>query len=152
MRKFATIFATAGLVVVIDQLVKLWARSALVLNRDYWLFEPVLSLTHIQNTGVGFGLFSGNPMLFFWVGVMFLGALVYFYDRIPARGMIPLYVGLLVGGTLGNMIDRLAFSSVTDFINFHVWPVFNIADMSAFVGVVGLILEEGRKKGRSSAR
>ncbi len=68
------------------------------------------------------------------------------YEKIPKQRSIQFYVGLLLGGTIGNLIDRLRLSYVIDFIDLKIWPSFNLADAAITVGVIGLIIYFIRKK------
>ncbi len=140
------VFVTAIVILAADQISKHLVRTSLVPGVPYdpipWL-RPILSLTYITNTGVSFGLFPQLGSLGALVNVAVVAVLLFSYRRLPVDNwLIPLSLGLQVGGALGNLVDRLLWSGhVTDFIdlNFwpmHEWPVFNIADSSAVVGVV----------------
>jgi len=129
------------LVVAADQLSKLWIRSNLLVGQS--LFEiGFFRITHIQNTGAAFGLFRGHSLMLtvvalFGVVILLLYAF-FFYRHYPLLnnrlGWVAL--GLVLGGTIGNLIDRLRLGYVTDFIDFTVWPAFNIADSAVTVGVI----------------
>ena len=134
-------FLIALLVVVIDQLSKMWIRN--YLPEGYSL--PVtgfLQLTHIQNTGGAFGLFQGQTfpltvVAFVGAAVILVYALIFyprfpFFDNMVGKSAL----GLVLGGTVGNIIDRLRFGYVTDFIDFGFWPAFNVADSSVVIGVI----------------
>jgi signal peptidase II len=134
----------ALLVVVTDQLSKWWIVSNLALGEvlaDFGFFQVI----RVQNTGAAFGIFKGHPMVFTiidFVGIAVLLALVLFlsrrwlfFDKMWVRSGI----GLILGGTIGNLIDRLRLGQVTDYLDFKVWPAFNVADASITVGVIILI-------------
>ena len=99
-------------------------------------------ISYIQNTGAAFGLFRGQSFSLTIVailGIILLFAYVFFiHRRVPfldnALGKIAL--GLVLGGTIGNLIDRLRFGYVTDFIDIGIWPTFNIADSAVVVGTI----------------
>ena len=92
-------------------------------------------VTLVGNTGIAFGLFKGNSGL--WVGVGLL-VLVWIYRLLQKRQIQGLWafigLGLISGGALGNLIDRLQYGYVIDFLDFRVWPVFNVADICISVG------------------
>ncbi len=134
-------FLIALLVVVADQLSKIGIRSNLALGES--LPETGLfRLTHVYNTGAAFGLFQGQSfpltvVAIFGIVVLLLFTLL-FYHRFPlldSRLGKPA-LGLILGGTVGNLIDRLRFGFLTDFIDFGFWPAFNIADSAITVGVI----------------
>ena len=130
----------AGLVVAADQVTKRMVESDIELGhgRDGVAF---LDLVHVRNNGVAFGLLSGGGTAL--VVALTLGALVavlIWFAREPARPLAWVPTGLLVGGALGNLIDRMRQGSVTDFLKIPHWPAFNLADAAITVGVVALVL------------
>jgi signal peptidase II len=127
------------LVVVLDQVAKGVVEANLVPGEQVDLVGP-LSLTLAHNRGVAFGLASGGGLLlvaFSLFALAFVGAL---FARDPARPWLWLAVGLLAGGAIGNLIDRIASGEVTDYVDFLSWPPFNLADVSVTFGVVALAL------------
>jgi len=135
------LFLVALLVVAADQLSKIWIRSNLPLGHSIYEIG-FFRIIHIHNTGAAFGLFQGYtfPLIIIaLVGIAFLLAYVLvIYRRYPALDNLPnrVAVGLILGGTVGNLIDRLRFGYVTDFIDFNLWPAFNVADSAVTVGAI----------------
>ncbi len=140
-RRSAVPFLIVLLVVAADQLSKIWVRSNIPFRES--LFEVgFFQLTRVQNTGAAFGLFQGQSFLLSIVAMVGIAVfLVYtlviyrgfpFLDNMPNR----VALGLVLGGTVGNLIDRLRLGYVTDFIDFGFWPAFNIADSAVTVGVI----------------
>ncbi len=134
-------FLTALLIVVADQLSKIWIRTNLAVGQS--LPEAGFPrLTHITNTGAAFGLFQGQSFPLTIVAIVSIIALlvyaVFLYRRFPFldNRLAWLGLGLVLGGTVGNLIDRLRFGYVTDFIDFGFWPAFNIGDSAIVVGVI----------------
>ncbi|TET25337.1 MAG: signal peptidase II [Dehalococcoidia bacterium] len=132
---------TASLVVAADQLTKMWIRANLAVGQS--LPETGLpQLTHVHNTGAAFGLFSGQNFLLIIVALIGIALLlvgaVFIYRRphFLNNRLAYLSLGLILGGTVGNLIDRLRLGYVTDFIDFGFWPAFNIADSAIVVGVI----------------
>ncbi len=136
--------AIALLVVAADQLSKWWIVSNLALGEtlvDYGFFRII----RVQNTGAAFGIFQGHPLVFtiidfvgiavFLFMVLFLSRRWPFLDRMWVRSGI----GLILGGTVGNLVDRLRVGQVTDFLDVKIWPTFNVADSAITVGVIILI-------------
>ncbi|MFC2051313.1 signal peptidase II [Chloroflexota bacterium] len=133
-------FFTALVVVVADQLSKMWIRSY---PEKQLIFKAgFFRVIHTQNTGAAFGLFQGQS--FPLTVVAFIGIVaillftLFFYHRFSLLdGKLGKPVlGLILGGTIGNLIDRLSLRHVTDFIDIGVWPSFNIADSAITVGVI----------------
>ena len=136
-------FLTALLVVVADQLSKMWIRSNL--DVEELLFElGFFRLTHIQNTGAAFGLFRDQSFALTIVALVGIVVLLLYalliYRRFPILDNLlgKSALGLVLGGTVGNLIDRLHLGYVTDFIDVGFWPAFNIADSAIVVGVIML--------------
>jgi signal peptidase II len=142
--KLRLFLIVAALVVALDQLSKLCVRAHLALGESLPITGR-LSLTYIGNTGSAFGLLANRTFLLITIGVASLLIILLFLRYLsPATTLSMVSIGLIWGGAVGNLIDRLRFSYVTDFIdirlwsNFH-WPAFNIADAAITVGVFTLI-------------
>jgi signal peptidase II len=141
----------AGLVVVIDRLTKHAVVSGIAVG-DVHRFLPGVQLVHVRNSGVAFNFLSGGGALVLVLTLVALGALLVYFALRPARPWLWLPVGLLVGGAVGNLIDRLGSGSVTDFIKLPLWPAFNVADMAITFGVLALLyVLEGRRGDREVA-
>ena len=135
-------FLAALGVVVADQLTKLGIRSSLLEGQS--LFEAgIFSITRVPpNTGAAFGLFQDQSFALAIVAIIGAGLLLAYV--LIARNQFPLLdnllawtaLGLVLGGIIGNLIDRLIFGGVTDFISVGWWPAFNIADSAVVVGVI----------------
>ena len=106
-----------------------------------------MTLVHDRNTGVAFSLFAGGGAFVIVLTLVALAVLVVYLARRPDRPLLWLPTGMLVGGALGNLIDRIAHGAVTDFIKLPHWPAFNVADMSITFGVLTLLyVLEGRRQ------
>jgi len=134
-------FLIALLVMAADQLSKTWIRSNLAIGQS--LPETgFFRLTHLHNTGAAFGLFRGQSFSLTIVAlvgiVILLLCVLVFYRRFPFldNRLSKSALGLVLGGTIGNLIDRLRFGYVTDFIDVGIWPAFNIADSAVVVGII----------------
>jgi signal peptidase II len=100
---------------------------------------PGIDLVNTRNTGVAFSLFTGGGPLLAAIAVVALAGLVVFFLTHLDRRLIWLPTGLLIGGAVGNLIDRATEGAVTDFIDLPLWPVFNVADMSITFGMLLLL-------------
>lgn len=134
-------FLTALLVVVADQLSKRWIRSNLEDGQSLPA-TGLFRLTHVHNTGLAFGLFQDHSFPLTIVALIGIGVILLFvlfiYHRFPFLDsrLGKLALGLVLGGTIGNLIDRLRLGYVTDFIDIGIWPAFNIADSAIVIGVI----------------
>jgi signal peptidase II len=134
-------FLTALLVVAADQLSKLWIRSNLDVAQSLPEEGP-FRLTYIHNTGASFGLFQDQSFLLTIVGFIGIVLVLFFVFLVPRRfpfldaKLGNLALGLVLGGTIGNLVDRLRFGHITDFIDIGIWPIFNIADSAITVGII----------------
>jgi signal peptidase II len=128
------------IVVAVDQVTKHAVRHSIVQGEERKLL-PGIELVSTRNRGVAFGLFPGDHIVVTILIALALVALVVYFARHAADRLIWLPTGMLLGGALGNIIDRVRDGSVTDFIKLPLgWPPFNLADTSIVVGVVLLFL------------
>ncbi len=128
----------AAAVVGLDQAVKALVRGSVQVGerRDLLAF---VDLVHVRNRGVAFSALEGRTTLVVLVIAVAMGALLWYFARHAARPLMWLPTGLLVGGAVGNLVDRVRLGAVTDFLKLPSWPAFNVADMAITVGVVGLL-------------
>ena len=134
----------ALLVIGLDRLTKYLVVSNLALGESWmpvsWL-APIVTITHVHNTGAAFGIFPAGGLVFTTLGVIVSVAILYYFHQLPpGQWWVRTALGLQLGGAIGNLIDRFRQGHVTDFINFRFWPVFNVADSSIVIGVTILIL------------
>jgi signal peptidase II len=144
-RGWALALATVGVVVALDQLTKAWVRATVASHERINIFFG-LDITRVKNTGVAFGALSGSgALVFVAVLIAMIGLLLYFAAHITKPGLW-LPVGMVFGGAIGNLADRVRIDGVTDFIDPVLWPAFNFADMCIVVGVLGVLYlaESGR--------
>jgi signal peptidase II len=139
-RTVSTLRAAGVMVAVIalDQAVKALVRSAIV-RGDSEEVLPFVKLVNVRNTGVAFSMFSGGGTLLVVFAVIATIALVGFFFVHAERPLAWLPTGLLLGGALGNLIDRVSEGAVTDFIKLTGWPAFNVADIAITFGVLTLL-------------
>ena len=134
---------TAAVVVVLDQLTKLWVKNGIPLYSS-WPETGFLRITHGQNTGAAFGMFQDSRLILTIIsstGVIVVLYIALWFSRrftFLTWKTSMLALGLILGGTVGNLIDRAFIGHVTDFIKVGPWPDFNIADSSLVVG--GILL------------
>jgi signal peptidase II len=144
-RGWALALATVGAVVALDQITKAWVRASVDPHEKINVFF-LLDITRVKNTGVAFGALSGSgALVFVAVLIAMAGLLAYFAAHVNQPGLW-LPVGMVFGGALGNLADRVRIDGVTDFIDPVLWPAFNVADMCIVIGVLGVLyLAESRR-------
>jgi signal peptidase II len=130
--------AVMAVVIVLDQATKALVRSGVAVgDRDGVL--PGVEIVHVRNEGVAFSRFSGGgTMVAVIVGAALLALVAYFVTHLD-KPLVWLPTGMLLGGALGNVIDRIRDGAVTDFIKLPAWPAFNVADVSITFGVLVLL-------------
>jgi len=150
VRKFSVPIVSALLLGAADQASKVWAVRNLPLYEPLELVQGFFGLVHVRNTGVAFSLLSNldprwvHPLLIL-ATVLAMGAVLAYIAFLPCRGAAPVGLGLILGGAIGNLIDRARFGYVVDFLDLywrnHHWPTFNVADVGISVGVALLLID-----------
>jgi len=150
LRKFSVPALSALLLTAADQASKVWAVRNLPLFEPRDLVSGYLGLVHVRNTGVAFSLLSSldprwvHPLLIL-ATVLAMAALVAYIWVLPGKGVAPVGLGLILGGAIGNLIDRARLGYVVDFIDLHWhayhWPTFNVADIGISLGVALLVAD-----------
>ncbi|MCF7798623.1 signal peptidase II [Candidatus Woesearchaeota archaeon] len=135
VKQYRGYIVLALLVLVLDQLTKLVVRLG-----DLFTTGAIVDITFIINTGSLFSLFdsvNAINIIFIIISLFALGFLIYYVEQ---EKKYLLGIGLLLGGILGNLFDRIFVGGVIDWINFHIWPVFNLADAAIVTGVIVTII------------
>jgi signal peptidase II len=150
LRQDAPFFLVASLVVLLDQLTKAIVRDNLALGESWPNESWLVKITHVTNTGAAFGMLQGQDVFLTVTAIFGMAAIIFYYAFPPTEhALIRLSLGLLLGGAIGNLIDRIRFGAVTDFIHFPHYPSFNVADSCITVGIFVIagffLLIEGRK-------
>jgi signal peptidase II len=154
-RTFWLGIATALLCILIDQASKWWLLSGVdIAAREPLAILPFFNLVMVWNYGISFGMLAGHnhPLLLSGMAIGVSGILLVWLSRVH-HPWVGVAIGLVIGGALGNVVDRIRFGAVADFFDFHLlgyhWPAFNIADSCIFIGVVLLCIDsmlEAKKK------
>jgi signal peptidase II len=135
--------AVAAVVLVGDQLTKELVRRSIALGDSRHVL-PGVTLVHAQNSGIAFSLFAGSEVGVVAVAAVILAVVLTYFARHREQPWMWLACGLIVGGAVGNLVDRLRLGMVTDFIKLPDWPAFNLADASITFGVLALLWVVGR--------
>jgi len=160
MRIFIT---AAALAAGLDQLVKFMIKSHMKLYDLFWVIRDFFKITYIENTGVAFGMLGGMPqpavrwILVAVISMASIGIAAYWALNRKQSLIYNLSCGLILGGAIGNLIDRIRTGRITDFLEFGykniTFPVFNVADSAVTVGValfIIFVLNEGKKENNAS--
>lgn len=139
----------AAAVLIADQLTKQLVRSSIALGASRHLL-PGVTLVHAQNSGIAFSLLTGSDVGVIIVTLVVVALVLAYFARQGERRGMWLACGLIVGGALGNLADRVRAGLVTDFIKLPHWPAFNLADAAITLGVLTLFIVIGR--GGATAR
>ena len=131
--------AVAVAAVVADQLTKHVVASEVQLDNEVKVLGP-FTIHHVQNSGIAFGLFSSATAAVIVLTLIAIAWMIGFFARAGARHpLLPVAVGLLIGGSISNLADRVRLGHVTDFLDFRYWPAFNLADSFIVIGVAVLL-------------
>jgi signal peptidase II len=135
------IFLIASLVFVLDRLTKIAVVKAMAYGQSIKILPNIFHLTFIFNNGTAFGLLKGqNTSLAVFSALAAIFIIVYGVTQKGLSLWFSLALGLILGGALGNLFDRIRFGHVIDFLDFRVWPVFNVADSAITIGMAILII------------
>ncbi|MFZ5632845.1 MAG: signal peptidase II [Bacillota bacterium] len=125
---------------LLDQASKMYIMTTMHRGQSIPVIENIFHITYIHNPGAAFGLLAYRTAFFIAITLLVIAGIVIFYWKRGIKGgLLPVALGLVVGGSLGNLADRIRFGEVVDFLDFRVWPVFNLAD-SAIVTGAGLLI------------
>jgi len=146
-------YLVAALVFLLDRAAKVWVLHSLHVGESVPIFEGILHITSVRNTGASFGMLRGATEFLVLLSAVAVVLLVYLVYRLSAWGRgYSLALGLVLGGAAGNLWDRIAYGAVVDFIDVRAihYPVFNVADAALTVGGIflGALFLFG-KKGRA---
>ena len=135
-----SVLAIVFFLILADQAIKFLVVSLMELGESIPVFAGIFHITYIENPGAAFGLFANQRLVFIVAGILVIAAACLMYRRLMSeKAIIRWGVALLLGGAVGNLIDRLRIGGVIDFLDFRIWPVFNIADIGICVGVALLM-------------
>lgn len=143
------ILPVVGIIVVLDQVTKLWIDSSMQLYQSEEIISGFFSLTYVRNTGAAFGFLAQTPewfrqpFFFATTGIALIVLGIFFRRLDETEWLARLSITSILGGAIGNLIDRIRFGYVIDFLDvywqgYH-WPAFNVADSCITVGVIGLL-------------
>jgi signal peptidase II len=154
--QWVVLLLVAGAAVLADQLTKQVVGRTLALGEKADIVGP-FSIQHVQNSGIAFGLFGSRTSIVIVVTAVAVGAMLVFFARSGRRHpVLPVALGLVLGGSIANLVDRVRLGHVTDFLDLAAWPAFNLADTFIVVGVAilfaALVLTDRTQRMHGSRR
>ncbi len=135
-----TFFLISLCAVILDQLFKFFIRNSMNIGDSVPVIKNIFHITYVTNFGAGFGIMQDKTSLLIWFAIIVIGIILFYYDKIQEKKSLQIFSGLILGGTISNLIDRLFFGFVTDFLDFRIWPIFNIGDSCVCIGALFLII------------
>jgi len=145
MKNKYILFLVSLIIILLDQVIKLVIVKTMSLGQSIVIIKNIVHITYTTNTGAGFGILKNMNSFLMWISIIIIGIILYYYDKIPDKRFPQISAGLILGGAAGNLIDRIFISHVIDFIDFRIWPVFNLADSAITIGVICLLIYFWRK-------
>ncbi|HKC20565.1 MAG TPA: signal peptidase II [Candidatus Dormibacteraeota bacterium] len=124
---------------MLDRITKSLVAAQVAYGTEVPVLGHLVGITNVRNSGAAFGFAPAGATFFLIASIVVAIGLIVYVARNPGTPWNDGVLGLILGGTLGNGFDRVAYGTVTDFVNFHFWPVFNLADSAISIGVVLLI-------------
>lgn len=156
VRRDIPFFGVALGIFIFDWITKAIVRANLAIGESWPDDDWLVKFTHVTNSGAAFGILQGQELFLIVTACIAIGAIVFYYMFPPLEhGLLRLALGLQLGGAAGNLLDRLRFGAVTDFVDFPRYPNFNVADSSIVIGLFVIaaffVLSETGKIGGSDA-
>lgn len=131
----------------VDQFSKYIIRQKMSLAESIPIIKSVFHITYVENRGIAFGLFPQGSSLFIVISLIIILVIIFFERKKVIKSLKERFcLGLILGGALGNLIDRLRFGFVIDFLDFRIWPVFNLADSGVCIGGILMVFFLLRKR------
>ncbi len=141
-------YIIALILFILDQIIKFIVHAKMSLGQSLPLINGIFHITYVQNTGAAFGILKGQNFLFIMISIVALIIIVFFHkdllkENLPVSSGLSVRIayGLILGGIVSNLFDRIRVGYVIDFLDFQVWPVFNLADSGVSIGAFLLIIK-----------
>jgi signal peptidase II len=153
--QWLSLLAVAGAALFADQLTKQIIARTLAVGEKVDIVGP-FSIRHVENSGIAFGFFSSRTTVVIAVTTIAVAWMLWFFARSARRHpVLPVALGLVLGGSIANLVDRVRLGRVTDFLDLEAWPAFNLADTFIVVGVAVLfgalvLADRPRRRGQTS--
>lgn len=149
--RYLHLFLASNILIILDQYTKMWVNIHIPKHHFIMVIDNFFAITHIRNPGVAFGLFADGPSelkTYLFIGfsiIAIIAILIFFHQTPPENKMVRIGLILVFSGAIGNLIDRILYHEVIDFLDFFVgsyhWPAFNIADSCITIGVLLMFVD-----------
>ncbi len=125
------------LIIILDQVIKNIILNNFYFGQSLAVINNIFHITYVQNTGAAFGILKNHSLFFIIITIVIISAIIFMLHK-SFKGNIYLniYFGLILGGAMGNLIDRIRLGYVVDYLDFRIWPVFNLADSFIVIGSI----------------
>ncbi|MBN1544811.1 signal peptidase II [Candidatus Woesearchaeota archaeon] len=127
-------------IIIVERIVKFYITESLRIGESIPVIGSFFMITRTENIGAGFGVLAGQSIIFIAAAILVLLLIVYFYNKIIYDRLLVFSSAFILAGTVGNLMDRLFFGHVIDYIDFSFWPTFNLSDVSLVIGAALLLL------------
>lgn len=142
---YGVVGLTAGFIFLADFIIKVYLRANFA-YQSIPVFKNIFHITVIFNTGAAFGILKDNTALLTYLGILFVALFIFFIKKEEKKSILFLIAcGLILGGALSNLYDRIFLGFVVDYIDLRVWPVFNLSDSAISIGVLTLLIRSLKK-------
>lgn len=127
----------AVMVFILDRITKYAVEQLLMEGQSVPVISGAFHITFFKNPGAAFGLFANQTLFFILITAVVMLVIIFLYRQFPKHKLMArISLAVMFGGSAGNLVDRLTSGSVVDFIDFRIWPVFNIADSAIVIGII----------------
>lgn len=143
------IIGLSSIFLVVDVIVKLLVKNYMIVNESIKIIDKFFYLTYVKNTGAAWSIFSGKQIFLIIITLLVItGLIIYLYKKKEYKNIEIIGYGLLLSGAVGNLIDRILYGYVIDYLDFYIfnynYPVFNIADCCIVIGIMVLFISSWR--------
>ena len=144
--KHLLIFSAAFLIILADQISKFIVRNSMHLSQSISVIKNIFYITYMHNFGAGFGILQRQRLFLILISAAVACIILFYSKKIGKKErLLQVIAGIVLGGTVGNLIDRIIYGYVIDFLDFRIWPIFNIADSAVTIGIIFLIVYYWKK-------
>ncbi|MFW5998249.1 MAG: signal peptidase II [bacterium] len=124
------------IIVILDQWIKYLVDNSFQYGQSYPIIQDIFHLTYVRNTGAAFGILKDYTEVFILLSIIVIIFMIIILYKSPKNIILELGIGLIIGGAIGNLIDRIRLGFVIDYIDLQIWPVFNLADIFVTIGTI----------------
>ena len=128
------------LITISDQLIKLYIENNFIYGESIAIIHNIFHITYVKNTGAAFGILKGKTTFFIIISAVIILFLLIYRYYLERSSLLDMSFALIIGGAIGNLIDRVRLNYVVDYLDFRIWPVFNLADSAVVIGAIIFVI------------